>query len=56
MDLETINLSGLAERSVSEEVIAAGRPSGSDDVERLRELTMTTTPIRVGDDGAVVVR
>ena len=46
---------GLAERSVSEEVIQPGDLLEVTMLSDYAKLTMTTTPIRVGDDGAVVV-
>jgi polysaccharide biosynthesis/export protein len=55
MDLETINLSGLADRSVSVEVIQPGDLLEITMINDYAKLTTTTTPLRVADDGAVVV-
>jgi polysaccharide biosynthesis/export protein len=55
MDLETINLSGLADRSVSVEVIQPGDVLELTMLNDYAKLTMTTTPLRVGDDGAAIV-
>jgi polysaccharide biosynthesis/export protein len=55
MDLETINLSGLTDRSVSIEVIQAGDVLDVTMLNDYAKLTTTTTPLRVGEDGAVIV-
>ena len=55
LNLETINLSGLADRSISAEVIQPGDVLDVTMVTDYTKLTTTTTPIRVSDDGGVVV-
>ncbi len=54
MDLEMINLSQLADRSVSVEVIQPGDVLDVTMVTDYAKLTTTTTPIRVSDDGAIM--
>jgi polysaccharide export outer membrane protein len=55
LDLETINLGGLAEHSVSTEVIQPGDVLDVSMVNDYSKLTTSTTPVRVADDGTVVV-
>jgi polysaccharide biosynthesis/export protein len=54
-NMETINLANLANRSVSREVIQPGDVLDVAMVTDYTKLTSTTTPIRVGDNGAVIV-
>ena len=51
LDLEAINLSGLADHSVSAEVIQPGDVLDVTMVTDYAKLTTTTTPVRVADDG-----
>jgi hypothetical protein len=55
MDLETINLSGLTDRSVSVDVVQPGDLLEVTMINDYAKLTTTTTPLRVGDDGVVTV-
>ena len=55
MDLEAIDLSGLADQSVSAEVIQPGDVLDVSIVTDYMKLTTTTTPVRVADDGSIVV-
>jgi polysaccharide export outer membrane protein len=55
LDLETINLGGLAEHSVSLEVIQPGDVLDVSMVNDYSKLTTTTTPVRVADDGTVIL-
>ncbi len=54
-DLEAINLGGLAEHSVSVEVIQPGDVLDVSMVTDYAKLITTTTPVRVAEDGTVVV-
>ena len=51
VNLDTINLSGLADQSVSAEVIQPGDVLDVAMVTDYAKLTTTTTPVRVADDG-----
>jgi polysaccharide biosynthesis/export protein len=55
LDLETINLSGLTDQSVSAEVIQAGDVLDVTMITDYAKLTTTTTPVRVADDGTILV-
>ena len=55
LDLESLNLSGLANNSVSVEVIQPGDVLDVSIVTDYTKLDTTTTPVRVGDDGMVIV-
>jgi polysaccharide export outer membrane protein len=55
LNLDTINLSGLAEQSVSAEVIQPGDVLEVAMVTDYTKLTTTTTPVRVADDGTILV-
>lgn len=55
LDLETINLSGLSDQSVSAEVIQPGDVLDVTMINDFTKLSTTTNPIRVGDDGTLVV-
>ena len=55
LNLEAINLSGLANSSVSVEVIQPGDVLEVSMVNDFAKLTTTTTPVRVADDGTVVI-
>jgi polysaccharide export outer membrane protein len=55
LNLEAINLSGLADRSISSEVIQPGDVLDVTMVTDYSKLTTTTTPTRVGDDGGIMV-
>ena len=55
LDLDTINLSGLADQSVSAEVIQPGDVLEVAMVTDYTKLTTTTTPVRVADDGTIIV-
>ncbi len=55
LNLEAINLSGLADRSISAEVIQPGDVLEVTMVTDYSKLTTTTAPVRVADDGGVVV-
>jgi polysaccharide export outer membrane protein len=55
LDLETINLGGLAEHSVSVEVVQPGDVLDVSMVNDYSKLTTATTPVRVADDGTLVV-
>jgi polysaccharide biosynthesis/export protein len=55
LDLETINLSGLADQSVSAEVVQPGDVVDVTMINDFAKLTTTTNPIRVGDDGTLMV-
>jgi polysaccharide export outer membrane protein len=55
LDLETINLSGLSDQSVSAEVIQPGDVLDVTMMTDYAKLTTTTTPVRVADDGTVLV-
>ena len=53
--METIDLSGLTEHSVSTEVIQPGDVLDVSMVNDYSKLTTTTTPVRVADDGTIIV-
>jgi len=55
LDLETINLSGLASSSVSVDIIQPGDVLDISIVNDFTKLTTATTPIRVADDGSLAV-
>ncbi|MCD4727205.1 MAG: polysaccharide biosynthesis/export family protein [Pirellulales bacterium] len=55
MDLEAINLSGLADQSISAEVIQPGDVLEVTMVTNYKEFATTATPVRVADDGCIVV-
>jgi polysaccharide export outer membrane protein len=55
MDLDALNLSQLAERSVSAEVIQPGDLLEVTMVTDFTKLTTTTAPVRVAGDGGIVV-
>jgi polysaccharide biosynthesis/export protein len=55
MDLETLNLSGLTDQSVSAEVIQPGDVLEVSMINDFSKLTTTTTPVRVADDGTIVI-
>ena len=55
LDLEAINLTGLANSSVSVKVIQPGDVLDVSMVTDYTKLTTTTTPVRVADDGTVVI-
>ena len=55
MDLETVNLSGLTDQSVSAEVIQPGDVLDVTMINDFAKLTTTTTPVRVADDGTTVI-
>jgi polysaccharide biosynthesis/export protein len=55
LDLETVNLSGLTDRSVSAEVIQTGDVLDVTMVNDFTTLKTTTTPVRVAEDGSVLV-
>jgi len=55
LDLEAINLSGLTDQSVSAEVIQPGDVLEVTIINDFAKLTTTTTPVRVADDGTVVI-
>ena len=55
VNLDTINLSGLASSSVSTEVIQPGDVLDVTMITDYRKLDTTTTPVRVADDGMVVI-
>jgi len=55
LDLEAINLGGLAEHSVSIEVIQPGDVLDVSMVTDYAKLSTTTTPVRVAEDGTIVV-
>jgi polysaccharide biosynthesis/export protein len=55
LNLESINLSGLVSSSISSEVIQPGDVLDVTMVTDYTKLSTTTTPVRVGDDGSVVV-
>jgi polysaccharide export outer membrane protein len=55
LDLETINLSGLTDQSVSAEVIQPGDVLEVTMVTDYTKLATTTTPVRVGEDGVITV-
>ena len=55
LDLNAINLTGLANSSVSVEVIQPGDVLDVSVVTDYTKLTTTTTPVRVADDGTVVI-
>ena len=54
-DLDTINLSGLADQSVSAEVIQPGDVLEVAIVTDYAKLTTTTTPVRVAEDGTIII-
>ncbi len=54
-DLEAIDLSGLADRSVSAEVIQPGDVLEISMVTDYAKFTTTATPVRVADDGTIVI-
>jgi polysaccharide biosynthesis/export protein len=55
LDLESINLSGLSNPSVSVEVIQPGDVLEVSMINDYAKLTTTTTPIRVADDGTAAI-
>jgi polysaccharide biosynthesis/export protein len=55
LDLAAVDLSGLANHSVSVEVIQPGDVLEVSMINDYSKLIATTTPVRVGDDGTVVV-
>lgn len=55
LDLSRINLSGMANQSVSVEVIQPGDVLDVSMVTDYAKLTSSTTPVRVGDDGTVII-
>jgi polysaccharide biosynthesis/export protein len=55
INAETINLAGLAETTVSSEIIQTGDVLEITMVTDYSKLTTTTTPVRVADDGTIVV-
>jgi polysaccharide biosynthesis/export protein len=55
LDLETINLSGLSDESVSAEVIQPGDVLDVTMINDFTKLTTSTNPIRVADDGTLMV-
>ncbi len=55
LDLQTINLSGLTDRSISTDVIQPGDMLDVSMVTDYTKLTTTTTPVRVAEDGTIVV-
>ena len=55
LNLESINLSGLANNSVSVEVVQSGDVLDVSMVNDYAKLTTSSTPVRVGDDGMVVI-
>jgi polysaccharide export outer membrane protein len=55
VDLESLDLSGLADRSVSSEIIQPGDVLDVTMVTDFAKLATTTTPVRVADDGSVVI-
>jgi polysaccharide biosynthesis/export protein len=55
LDPETIDLSGLSDQSVSAEVIQPGDVLDVAMITDYMKLTTTTTPVRVADDGTIVV-
>ncbi|MGW8257552.1 MAG: polysaccharide biosynthesis/export family protein, partial [Thermoguttaceae bacterium] len=54
-NVETINLSGLADTSISSKIIQPGDVLDVSIVTDFTKFTSTTSPIRVGDDGAIEV-
>jgi polysaccharide biosynthesis/export protein len=55
LDTETIDLSGLVDQSVSAEVIQPGDVLEAAMITDYTKLTVSTTPLRVADDGTIVV-
>ena len=55
LDPQCINLSGLADQSVSAEVIQPGDVLDVTMITDYTKLTTTTAPVRVADDGSIVV-
>ncbi len=55
VDLEAMNLAGLANNSVSIDVVQPGDVLEVSMVNDYSKLTTTTTPVRVADDGTVVI-
>jgi polysaccharide biosynthesis/export protein len=55
LNLDTINLSGLTDQSVSAEVIQSGDVLDVTMITDFAKLTTTTTPVRVGEDGTILV-
>ena len=55
MDPQCINLSGLADQSVSAEVIQPGDVLDVTMITDYTKLTTTTAPVRVADDGSIAV-
>lgn len=55
LDLSAINLSSMANQSVSVEVIQPGDVLDISMLNDYAKLTSMTTPVRVGDDGTVIV-
>ncbi|MCE5266512.1 MAG: SLBB domain-containing protein [Planctomycetaceae bacterium] len=55
IDTQSINLSGLADQSVSAEVIQAGDVLDVSMITDYAKLTTTTAPVRVADDGSIAI-
>jgi polysaccharide biosynthesis/export protein len=55
LDLESINLSGLTDQSISAEVVQPGDVLEVSMMSDFAKLTSTTTPVRVAEDGTIVV-
>jgi polysaccharide biosynthesis/export protein len=55
MDLESVNLSGLTDQSVSAEVVQPGDVLEVTMINDYAKLTTTTTPVRVADNGTIMV-
>jgi polysaccharide biosynthesis/export protein len=55
LDLESLNLSDLTDQSVSAEVIQPGDVLDVTMVNDYTKLTTASTPVRVGDDGTIMV-
>jgi polysaccharide biosynthesis/export protein len=55
LDLESLNLSGLTDQSVSAEVIQPGDVLDVAMINDFSKLTTSTTPVRVADDGTAVI-
>ena len=55
VDMASFNLSGLSDQSVSADVIQAGDVLDVSLVTDYTKLATTTTPVRVADDGTIVV-
>ncbi len=55
MDLDSLNLSGLTDQSVSAEVVQPGDVLEVTMINDYQKLTTTTAPVRVAEDGTIVV-